>query len=396
MSSLNETPRGERLHIGIFGRMGAGKSSLLNAITGQDIAVVSPVKGTTTDPVSKAMEILPIGPVLLIDTAGIDDSGELGGLRISKTKEVLRKTDVALIVVDAREGLCSEDRRLIDIFKEASIPYLIVYNKSDLASERVPSDGLSDGLYISCMTGENIELLKNMLAEIGKNRYDDSGLVSDIINPGDVIVLVVPVDKAAPKGRLILPQQQVIRDILDEGAISIITRDNDFAETLKKLKAPPRMVITDSQVFGKIAKETPDDIRLTSFSILMARHKGVLRSAVQGAKALDSINDGDRLLISEGCTHHRQCEDIGTVKLPRMIEKHTGTKPVYEFSSGGGFPDDLSGFKLIIHCGGCMLNRREMIYRERLATEANIPITNYGVAMSYMQGILARCAEGLL
>ena len=386
MSSLNETPQGERLHIGIFGKRNAGKSSLLNSLTGQDIAVVSHVKGTTTDPVYKAMEILPLGPVLLIDTAGIDDCGELGELRTNKTRNVLRKTDIALLVVDAQEGISTEDRQLIGFFEEARVKYLIVYNKSDLME-----NDREDGICVSCKTGRNIHELKEKIAETGNVNDGPRRLVAGLISANDVVVLVVPIDKAAPKGRLILPQQQAIRDILEAGAISVVTRDSEFSETLKKLQNPPKLVITDSQVFGKIAGETPDNVALTSFSILMARYKGVLESAVRGTKTIDTIKDGDRILICEGCTHHRQCDDIGTVKLPMMIEKYTGKKPVYEFSSGGGFPDSLCGYTLIIHCGACMLNSREMIYREHTAQDADVPMTNYGVAISYMQGILERC-----
>ena len=386
MSSLNKTPHGERLHIGIFGKRNAGKSSLLNSLVNQDIALVSPVKGTTTDPVYKAMEILPLGPVLLIDTAGIDDDSELGELRTEKTKNVLRKTDVAILVVDVEEGLSGEDKQLIVYFDEAHIKYLVVYNKSDLLKEYQ-----ADGFYISCKTGKNIDELKEKIAELGKAADESRRLVADLINPNDVVVLVVPIDKAAPKGRLILPQQQAIRDILEAGAVSIVTRDSEFGETLKKLQYPPKLIITDSQAFGKIAAETPDNVALTSFSILMARYKGILENAVRGAKIIDTIEDGDRILISEACTHHRQCDDIGTVKLPRLIEKYTGKKPVYEFSSGSGFPIDLSGYKLIIHCGGCMLNSREMIYRDQAAQKAAVPMTNFGVAISYMQGILERC-----
>jgi len=388
MSSLTETPQGERLHIGIFGKRNAGKSSLLNSLTGQNIAVVSRIKGTTTDPVYKAMEILPVGPVLLIDTAGIDDYGELGELRIEKTKTVLRKTDVALLVVNAREGLSDEDRKLIGFFEEVHVKYLIVYNKCDLIKNRQERE---NGIFVSCNTGENIHELKERIAELGKTVERPERLVADIISANDVVVLVVPIDKAAPKGRLILPQQQAIRDILEAGAISVVTRDTEYSETLKKLQHPPKLVITDSQVFGKISAETPESIALTSFSILMARYKGVLENAVHGAKVIDTIVDGDKILISEGCTHHRQCDDIGTVKLPRMIEKYSGKKPVYEFSSGSGFPNDLSGYKLIIHCGGCMLNNREMMHRDRSAQDADIPMTNYGVIMSYVQGILERC-----
>jgi len=395
MSSLNQTPQGERLHIGIFGKRNAGKSSLLNALTGQDIALVSPVKGTTTDPVYKSMELLPLGPVLFIDTAGIDDDGELGELRIQKTKNVLRKTDVALLVLDVEEEQTENDRQLIRHFEEASVAYLIVRNKSDLLQELpggdLPERAIENGLYVSCKTGKNIHELKEKIAELGKGSGGERRLVADLIKANDVVVLVVPIDKAAPKGRLILPQQQAIRDILEAGAQCVVTRDSEYNITFKKLKSPPKLVITDSQVFGKIAEETPPEIALTSFSILMARYKGVLESAVAGAKILDTILDGERILIAEACTHHRQCDDIATVKLPAMIEKYTGKKPVYEFSSGTGFPGDLSVYKLIIHCGACMLNPREMMYRDRTAQNADIPMTNFGVAISYMQGILERC-----
>jgi len=390
MSSLNETPQGERLHIGIFGRRNTGKSSLLNAITGQDMAVVSRIKGTTTDPVSKAMELLPIGPVLIIDTPGIDDYGELGELRTSKTRSILRKTDIALLVVEAGTELAEEDKELIKTFDEMGVKYLIVYNKADLVKAVKQGE-----FYVSAETGENINELKEKIAELGQESKKERHLVADLINAGDFVVLVVPIDKSAPKGRLILPQQQTVRDIIDAGAIAVITREIEFSDTLKKLQNPPKLVITDSQVFDKISKETPSDVGLTSFSILMARYKGVLEYAVKGAKAIDTIKSGDKILISEGCTHHRQCEDIGTVKLPKWIEKYTGEKPNYEFSSGGEFPQDLSGYKVVIHCGGCMLNDREMLYRLNTAQKANVPITNYGVAISYMQGILERCISPL-
>ncbi|MCL2378234.1 MAG: [FeFe] hydrogenase H-cluster maturation GTPase HydF [Defluviitaleaceae bacterium] len=386
MKSFNKTPQSERLHIGIFGRRNAGKSSLLNAITGQNMAVVSPVKGTTTDPVSKAMEIPPIGPVLITDTAGLDDYGELGKLRTDKTRNVLRKTDVALLVVDAKEGLADEDKVLIKTLDEMGVKYLTVYNKVDLV-DTAPHDGFP----VSAKNGTNIHELKEKITDICHTQENNRRLVADIITKGDIVVLVTPIDKAAPKGRLILPQQQAIRDIIDTGAISIVVRDSEFRAALEKLKELPQLVITDSQVFDKISKETPGDVKLTSFSILMARYKGVLDYAVQGAKTLDKIAENDKILISEGCTHHRQCDDIGTVKLPRWIEKHTGVKPRYEFTSGGDFPQDLCEYKLIIHCGGCMLNNREMLYRQHIAQTANVPMTNYGIAISYMQGILERC-----
>ena len=386
MTSQKDTPRSERLHIGIFGRRNAGKSSLLNAITGQEIAVVSEVKGTTTDPVYKAMELLPIGPVVLIDTPGIDDVGDLGARRIEKTKQILRKTDLALLVVDASEGLTDAERELTQLFEKSGVKYLTVYNGS------TPS---ADGICVNAMTGENIESLKETIAQIGTTDTDTRHLVADLLSPGDFLVLVTPIDESAPKGRLILPQQQVIRDVLDANAVPILTQTDGLADTLQNLRTPPRLVITDSQVFGQAAKHTPADIPLTSFSILMARYKGVLAEAVRGAKVLDTIHDGDQILIAEGCTHHRQCEDIGTVKLPRWIEAHTGAKPLYTFISGGDFPGDLSPYKLIIHCGGCMLNTREMHYRGHTATEANVPMTNYGIAISHMQGILARAIAPL-
>ena len=388
MTPLSATPRGERLHIGIFGKRNAGKSSLLNAITGQDMAVVSPVKGTTTDPVFKAMELLPIGPVVIIDTPGIDDTGELGDLRIEKTREILRKTDIALLVVDPAVGLSDEDNDLLKIFEETGVKFLIVYSKSDLHPGAQPPD---QNICVSASTGENIFQLKEKIAQIGITQ-EERAIVADLIKTGDIVILVVPIDKAAPKGRLILPQQHVIRDILDTGAVAIVTQTPQLADTLKKYDTP-KLVITDSQDFGKVAEIVPADIGLTSFSILMARYKGVLEWAFPGAKAIDRIIDGSRILICEGCTHHRQDDDIGTVKIPRWIEKHTGSKPVYEFTSGGSFPADISGYNLIIHCGGCMLNNREMAFRHQKAAQSNVPMTNYGVAISHMNGILERCVE---
>ena len=382
---MNETPRGERLHIGIFGRRNAGKSSLINAIAGQDVAVVSSIKGTTTDPVYKSMELLPIGPVVLIDTPGTDDEGELGNLRVEKTRNILRKTDIALVVVDSTQGLMGEDRELIEIFRQTGVKYLVVYSKSDLSE----CDN-SHEICVSVNSQQSIENLKEAIAKLGVNEYDGR-LAADLLEPNDVVVLVVPLDKAAPKGRLILPQQQVIRDVLEAGAVSIVTRETELTETLSALKNPPKLVITDSQVFEKVAKTVPAGIALTSFSILMARYKGVLEQAVAGARAIDEIKDGDKILIAEACTHHRQCDDIGTVKIPKWIEKYTKASPEYEFSTGGDFPQDLSGFKLIIHCGGCMINAREMKHRHHLAGRMNIPITNFGVAISHMKGILQRC-----
>jgi [FeFe] hydrogenase H-cluster maturation GTPase HydF len=395
MSTLNETPKGERLHIGIFGKRNAGKSQLLNAITGQDAAIVSPVKGTTTDPVYKAMELLPIGPVVLIDTPGIDDSGELGNLRIEKTKNILRKTDIALLVVDSLEGLSDDDNSLIKIYKEMNIPFLVVFNKSDLVKSDFSSvpgkTEFEPALSVSAAAGDNINELKENIIKLIEQKEQDRRLVADLIKAGEMIVLVVPIDKAAPTGRLILPQQPAIRDILDADAIAVVTKETDYANTLKTLKEPPAFVITDSQAFDRVSKETPENIGLTSFSILMARYKGVLEESVSGVKALSGIKDGDKILICEGCTHHRQCDDIGTVKIPKWIEQYTGKKPAYEFYSGAGFPSDLSGLKMIIHCGGCMLNNREMQYRYKEARGANIPITNYGVLISHIHGILDRC-----
>jgi small GTP-binding protein len=371
MNSINETPRGERLHIGIFGRRNAGKSSLLNAITGQDAAVVSPVKGTTTDPVYKAMELLPLGAVVLIDTPGIDDEGELGELRIKKTKSILRKTDIAVLVADSREKLGENEKELIRVFDEMGVKYFIVQNN---------------------FTPFNVQEIKEKIAALGAETETPRRLIGDLLESGDVVILVIPIDEAAPKGRLILPQQQVIRDILDVGAVPVLTGVEGFSAVLK---FSPKLVITDSQVFAEVSKLTPENIGLTSFSILFARYKGVLEAAVHGAKFIDELQGNDKILIAEGCTHHRQCEDIGTVKIPRLLEKRTGFKLDYEFSSGGGFPENLEDFKLIIHCGGCMQNPREMRFRHRAAREAGVPVTNYGVAISYMQGILERCVRGL-
>ena len=397
MNAMNETPLGERLHIGIFGKRNAGKSSLLNAITGQDAALVSPVKGTTTDPVYKTMELLPIGPVVFIDTPGIDDMGRLGALRVEKTIAILRKTNIAVLVVDASAGLSGQDKELMRLFKEKNVKFITVFNKADLF---IPTDAPSDTptenekpqpIFVSAATGENINILKEEIIKLSEATETEQKLAADLLSPNDIVVLVIPIDKAAPKGRLILPQQQVLRDILDCGAVSIVCGPHNLEQTLNSLKTPPKLVITDSQVFAEAAKQTPENIGLTSFSILMARYKGLLDGAVEGAAVLDDIKNGDKILISEGCTHHRQCDDIGTVKLPKMIEKHTGAKPEYSFTSGGGFPKDLSEYKLIIHCGGCMLNKREMQYRSESAENAGIPMTNFGLAMSHMQGILERC-----
>jgi [FeFe] hydrogenase H-cluster maturation GTPase HydF len=370
--------------------MGAGKSSLLNAITNQDAAVVSPLKGTTTDPVQKTMELLPLGPVVFIDTPGIDDSGELGDLRVEKAKTVLRKTDIALLIIDSLEGPHDYDRELVKAFDKAGVKYIVVYNKSDL---KQVLEGLNTEhkISVSSTTGENINELKELIAKVSSTEEKERHLVADLLSPGDVVVLIIPIDSAAPKGRLILPQQQVVRDVLDAGAISIITHPQDLPNVLDKLKESPKIVITDSQAFGEVSKLTPDNISLTSFSILMARYKGVFEDAVESVKVIDTVKTGDRILIAEGCTHHRQCEDIGTVKIPNWIRQRTGESPDFEFSSGGGFPTELSEFKLIIHCGGCMQNPREMRYRHSAAHEAGVPITNYGILISHIKGILERC-----
>ncbi|MEY8427779.1 [FeFe] hydrogenase H-cluster maturation GTPase HydF [Lachnospiraceae bacterium 46-15] len=390
---MNSTPSSERIHIGIFGKRNAGKSSVMNALTGQSLAVVSDVKGTTTDPVSKAMELLPLGPVVMIDTPGIDDEGELGKLRMQKSYQVLNRTDIALLVVDGTQGMSAEDERLLGRIREKEIPWIAVFNKSDLNSGALPKGGNS--IAVSSTTGENIEELKSLIACQILDGNQGRRIVADLLEPSDFVVLVVPIDKAAPKGRLILPQQQTIRDILEAGAVSIVVKENELKATLKVLGKKPRLVITDSQVFQKVAKETPEDIALTSFSILFARYKGELKPFVEGVKALESIQDGDKILISEGCTHHRQCDDIGTVKLPLWIRRYTGKEPEFLFTSGTEFPADLSSYKLIVHCGGCMLNVREMRYRLGCAWDAGVPITNYGILIAYMNGILDRSLKGV-
>ena len=390
---MNSTPSSERIHIGIFGKRNAGKSSVMNALTGQSLAVVSDVKGTTTDPVSKAMVLLPLGPVVMIDTPGIDDEGELGELRVQKSYQVLNRTDIALLVVDGTQGMSTEDERLLDRIREKEIPWIVVFNKSDLASRALPKG--KNYLAVSSTTGENIEELKTLVACQIPDRSQGRRIVADLLEPSDFVVLVVPIDKAAPKGRLILPQQQTIRDTLEAGAVSIVVKENELKTTLETLGKKPRLVITDSQVFQRVAEETPEDIALTSFSILFARYKGELKPFVDGVKALESIQDGDKILISEGCTHRRQCNDIGTVKLPMWIRRHTGKEPEFSFTSGMEFPADLSSYKLIVHCGGCMLNEREMRYRLGCACDAGVPITNYGILIAYMNGILERSLEGI-
>lgn len=390
--SLNHTPSGERVHVGFFGRRNAGKSSVVNAVTGQALAVVSDTRGTTTDPVSKAMELLPLGPVMIIDTPGFDDEGALGKLRVRGTQKVLNRTDVAVLVVDAAEGMKECDQELISLFQAKEIPYLIAWNKCDLL-DTVPAAGERE-LYVSATEKINIQELKEEIAKLGAVQESQLRLVGDLIHPGDLVVLVIPIDGAAPKGRLILPQQQVIRDLLEAGAAALCVKETELQELLDRL-APlrPALVITDSQVFASVSADVSREIPLTSFSILMARYKGLLEEAVRGVAAVERLKDGDRVLISEGCTHHRQCEDIGSVKIPRWLKHYTGKKLEIELSSGREFPEDLSPYALIIHCGGCMLNEREVRYRMKCAQDQGIPITNYGITIAYMQGILRRSVE---
>lgn len=399
--SLNATPSGERIHIGIFGRRNAGKSSLINAMTSQDLAIVSDYKGTTTDPVYKAMELLPLGPVMIIDTPGIDDEGDLGQLRISKAYQVLNKTDIALLVIDSKTGITEEDIKLWNHIQSKKIPSILVCNKVELLAEMEQALLTAAALkltkncfFVSAANKTNISELKEAVAAL-KPKEKENPLISDILETNDVVILVTPIDNAAPKGRLILPQQQVLRNIIDKGAIAIVTRETELMQTLERLSAPPRLVITDSQVFGKVNKMLAADIPLTSFSILMARYKGNLYDAVKGVLQLENIEDGDKILISEGCSHHRQCGDIGTQKLPAWIRSYTKAEPIFEFTSGTEFPADLSSYKLVIHCGACMLNEREIQHRYNSAVQQQIPITNYGIAIAYMNGILKRTTEPL-
>ena len=395
---LNSTPSAERVHIGIFGKRNAGKSSIINAITDQSLAIVSDVKGTTTDPVSKAMELLPLGPVMIIDTPGLDDVGELGKMRIQKSYQVLNKTDIGILVVDGTLGTTPEDEALINRFKEKNIPYIVVMNKLDLVKEEqnISQEEMSKSpntIWVSSTTKENIYDLKEMIAAQAPTDEPKFKIVADLLNPSDFVVLVVPIDKAAPKGRLILPQQQTIRDILEADATAIVVKEYELRETLENLGKKPKLVITDSQVFSKVSADTPKDILLTSFSILFARYKGDLEETVKGVRALETLEDNDTILISEGCTHHRQCDDIGRVKIPRWVMQHTGKELNFEFTSGTEFPYDLSKYKMIIHCGGCTLNEREMKYRVKCAKDQNIPFTNYGILIAYIQGILKRTVE---
>lgn len=395
---LNSTPSSERVHIGIFGKRNAGKSSVINAITNQSLAIVSDIKGTTTDPVSKAMELLPLGPVMIIDTPGLDDVGELGKMRIQKSYQVLNKSDIGILVIDGTFGQTDEDKALINKFKEKNIPYIVVMNKLDLVREQQNIDeneinSNPNTIWVSSTTKENIYELKEMIAKQSPTDEPKFKIVGDLLNPSDFVVLVVPIDKAAPKGRLILPQQQTIRDILEANANAIVVKENELKNTLKNLGKKPKLVITDSQVFSKVSTDTPKDILLTSFSILFARYKGDLKETVKGVKTLEDLKDNDTILISEGCTHHRQCDDIGTVKIPKWITKYTNKKINFEFSTGREFPYDLSKYKMIVHCGGCTLNEREMKYRTKCAQDQKVPFTNYGILIAYTQGILKRTLE---
>ncbi len=384
---LNDTPSAERVHIGFFGLRNAGKSSLVNAVTNQDLAVVSDTKGTTTDPVSKSMELLPLGPVMIIDTPGYDDEGELGLLRVKKTKQVLNKTDIAVLVVDIQKGITSLDRELVSLFEDKKINYIIAYNKCEMKPNH--SEPSENEIYVSAEKNIGIYELKEKLAYLKPND-EEIPLVKDLLSDGDIVVLVTPIDSSAPKGRMILPQQMMMRDVLDANAIVAMCKETELSKTLESLSKKPKMVITDSQVFGLVSKLTPDDVPLTSFSILLARHKGFLREAVMGVTAIDRLKDGDTVLIAEGCTHHRQCDDIGSVKIPHWLKERTNANFDIELSSGTGFPDDLSKYSLILHCGGCMLNTRELVYRTKCAFDQNVPMTNYGLAIAYMNGILER------
>ena len=400
---MNQTPASERVHIGFFGKRNAGKSSVMNKVTGQELAVVSDVKGTTTDPVYKAMELLPLGPVVMMDTPGMDDEGELGGLRVKKSYQVLNKTDAAVLVIDGKAGMSGEDQALLERIHKKNIPSILVLNKRDLLTEEEVCQTLSglpegyqegkDYLWVSAQEGTGVRELKERLAVLASTEENQKKIVGDLLSPGDFVVLVVPIDKAAPKGRLILPQQQTIRDILDADAVSVVIKEDRLKETLESLGKKPRLVITDSQVFGRVSKDTPKELLLTSFSILFARYKGNLETVVEGARTLEKLKDGDKVLISEGCTHHRQCGDIGTVKLPAWIRKYTGKNLEFSFTSGTEFPDELGEYSLIVHCGGCMLNEREMKYRLSCAEDQGVPMTNYGIIIAYMNGILERSLE---
>ncbi|MGN0503949.1 MAG: [FeFe] hydrogenase H-cluster maturation GTPase HydF [Ruminococcus sp.] len=389
--SLNDTVSADRVHIGFFGKRNVGKSSLLNSVTGQNISVVSDVLGTTTDPVNKAMELLPLGPVLIIDTPGFDDEGALGELRVEKTREILSKTDVAVLVVDSQDELDEREKEFIALAEEKKLPLIIAHNKSDLLDE-IPATK-DNNIWVSAVDKNNINELKELLASLSKSAKNERKIVSDLLDKGDVVVLVTPIDESAPKGRLILPQQQTIRDILDKGCIAIVTQVEELSKTLESLKNPPKMVITDSQAFKKVSSLVPESIPLTSFSILFARYKGNLPAQIKGAAVLSKLVDSDKVLMAEGCTHHRQCGDIGTVKMPMWIRRHSGKNPEFHFTSGGEFPKDLSEYRLVVHCGGCMLNEAEIKHRVMTAEKANVPVVNYGVAIAQMNGILYRSLE---
>lgn len=392
--SLNHVASSNRIHIGFFGMRNAGKSSVVNAVTSQNLSVVSDIPGTTTDPVRKSMELLPLGPVVIIDTPGYDDEGELGSLRVEKTKAVLGETDVAVLILNSAKGLSSLDRDLITSFKSRNVPYIIAYNKFDLLKKPFPLK--ENEIFVSAKDGFQIYELKEMIGRLAQIKENQNCLVSDLLNPGELVLLVIPIDEAAPKGRLIMPQQMMIRDILDAHCSAISCQPEELKNLLQTLSPKPKLVITDSQAFGKVSKDVPEDILLTSFSILMARYKGDLQVLIDGAEALETLQEGDRVLIAESCTHHRQCNDIGTVKLPNWIRKFSGTEPVFEFTSGGEFPSDVSGYKLIVHCGGCMINESAMKNRMKTARNCGVPILNYGVAIAKMNGILARSLEPFL
>lgn len=386
-NNLNQTPNSDRVHISFFGKTNAGKSSLINALTSQEVSIVSPIKGTTTDPVKKAMELLPLGPVIIIDTPGIDDKGLVGDLRVKKAKQVLGKTDIAVLVVDSSEGYTDIDDDLVKLFKEKSIPHLVVYNKSDLKT----IDNLNDNeIAVSATLNLNINKLKDKIILLAKTEKNNNKIIGDKLSKSDIVVLVTPIDLSAPKGRMILPQVQTIRDIIDSNSICVVTQPEQLNDVLLSLKEDPKMVITDSQVFSKVKDIVPETVLLTSFSIIFARYKGILNTVASGAKNIEKLNDGDTVLICEGCSHHRQCDDIGRVKLPNWIKKHTGKNLKFEFTSGGDFKDDLEKYSLIVHCGGCMLNEREVIHRQNCAVNQNIPFTNYGIIIAYMNGILKR------
>jgi len=388
--SLNNVVKAERLHIALFGKRNAGKSSLINALTGQETALVSAVAGTTTDPVEKAMELLPLGPVVLIDTAGFDDEGALGEMRVQRTEGVLNKTDIALLVTEGAE-LDEKESAFLEKLRRRGKAVIVVHNKAELLPA-LP-EAKAGEIYVSALTGMGVEQLKNALGRLAGEQKSERRVIADLLSAGDRVVLVTPIDAAAPKGRIILPQQQTLRDILDAGCTALVCQPEQLSDTLSSLKEPPKMVVTDSQAFGAVSKILPAEIPLTSFSILFARYKGDLLTQVRGAAALSALKDGDRVLISEGCTHHRQCGDIGTQKLPRWIGEFTGVSPHFEFTSGGTFPEDVSPYKLIVHCGGCMLTEAQMASRLQIAAADKVPVINYGVAIAHIHGILRRSLE---